>query len=67
MRAHQGIDRIDLQHAQTLDLRLQVLVANGAAWRTAETLGSQDQTARFSERKREGHGDSAYQAGAANA
>lgn len=65
VRAHQGIDRVDLHHAKALDLRLQLLVNDGAARHTPEPLGSQGQTTRFSERK--GHGDSAYQAGAANA
>ena len=51
VRAHQGIDRIDLHHAKALDLRLQLLVGDGAAWSTAEPLSSQGQAAGFGERK----------------
>lgn len=51
VRAHQGVDRIDLHHAKALDLRLQVPVGDGAMWRTPEALGSQGQAASFGERK----------------
>jgi hypothetical protein len=49
VRAHQGVDRVNLQHTEALDLRLQLAVANGAARRTGEALGGQGQAAGFGE------------------
>lgn len=48
VRTHQCVDRVDLQHAKSFDLCLQLLVGDRTARRTPKALGYQGQTARFS-------------------